>query len=103
MPTPPPLSDEQRRAAYEKALELRRERAAMKRDIKTLGVGHFWACMNHAVEAQGMKVYDLLTALPGVGPKTAKTWLEKAGIPEKNTVRACGPKQTERLFGLLNR
>jgi len=99
MPTPPVLSQEQRRAAYEKALELRRQRAALKQYLSIrehrLSVG--W----ELEAARGMKVYDLLTALNGIGPKTARALLEKAGIPERNTVRACGPRQTEKLFDLL--
>lgn len=105
MPTPPALTDEQRRAAYEKALELRRNRAALKDQIgastspraTVIGVVFDFDIV------QGMKVYDLLTALPGVGPKTARRWLATAGIATKNTVRACGPRQVERLFDLLNR
>jgi hypothetical protein len=113
MPTPPALTDEQRRAAYEKALELRRLRASIKdwvrapipnssADGPALAVDRLQLAFDFPA-VQGMKVYDLLTALPNVGPKTARAWLKTAGIPEKNTVRACGPRQVERLFHLLNR
>jgi hypothetical protein len=103
MPTPPALTDEQRRAAYEKALELRRARALIKEDISNGGVSWLWLTWRMDKAALGMKVYDLLIALPNVGPKTARQLLKTAGIPEKNTVRACGPRQAERLFHLLNR
>jgi len=48
--------------------------------------------------AQGMRVYDLLVSLPGVARSRALRLLLAAGIPERNTVRACGPKQQSRLF-----
>lgn len=101
MPTPPPLSQEQRRAAYEKALKLRRSRAFIKARLRERA----WTFTEAWEEpvAQGMKVYDLLAALPGIGQAKALALLNEAGIPEKNTVRACGPKQTERLFNILRR
>jgi hypothetical protein len=99
VPTPPPLSKEQRRAAYEKALDLRRERAELKALIADGSVlfEYAWECTS----AQKMKVFDLLVALPGVGKKRAAAMMAEAKIPLKNTVRACGPKQTERLFSQL--
>ncbi len=39
MPTPPPLSDEQRRAALEKAAEARRVRAELKADLQSGAIG----------------------------------------------------------------
>jgi hypothetical protein len=99
VPTPPPLSKEQRRAAYEKALELRRQRAEVKYNL----AGYFWTLESAwtAPATQGMKVFDLLTALPGIGKARAAAMMAEAKIPLKNTVRACGPKQTERLFSQL--
>jgi hypothetical protein len=51
--------------------------------------------------AQGMKVYDLLVSLPGIARAKALRLLLIAGIPERNTVRACGPRQRERLFAAV--
>lgn len=116
MPTPPRLSEEQRRQAYQKSLHLRRERAAMKaaladgsarldqvipRDPKTPGLWH--------TSTAGMKVYDLLVSLPGIGRNRALKILWEAGIikdgnpNEKQTVRACGPKQRARLFAAIEK
>lgn len=108
MPTPPRLTNEQRRAAYEKALELRRQRAELKRWLAGEGAGPEWR-VNRLADAftedraQGMKVYDLLVSLPGIGRTKALKLLSEAGFkhPEKTTVRATGPRQRERLFELL--
>lgn len=101
----PQLSAEQRRLAFERSLLMRRQRSELKQwmgDPK--GAQTRWARITTAFEkpcAQTMKVYDLLTSLHAVGPLKAERYLELAGIPLKNTVRACGPKQRERLFNLL--
>jgi hypothetical protein len=97
----PELTAEQRREAAAKSLELRRNRSALKR---TLGHGDisFTAAWLSSC-AQGMKVIDLLMALPGIGMRKSLALLQQAGIPSHNTVRACGPKQTGRLFALLDK
>lgn len=84
-----------------KSLALRRTRARIKAGLRTIPDDICLAWRMH--EAQGMKVYDLLTALPGIGKAKALALLEQAGIPEKNTVRACGPKQTQKLFEALSK
>lgn len=97
--TPPSLTAEQRRDAYEKSLELRQARAMLKETVKigALTFGDAWSMEL----AQGMKVFDLLVALPGIARAKALRLMLAAGIPERNTVRACGPKQTQRLFEAL--
>lgn len=107
MPTPPPLDAERRRQAYDASLALRRRRAEIKRtlseDAEPLSLlAAYW---QSSTDTQGMKVNDLLRALPGVGPKLARTIMLAAGIPpeqvDKKTVRSTGPKQTEALFRAL--
>lgn len=95
----PKLTIEQRREAAAKSLELRRQRSHVKVLLGDglLSIPQSW----ERPAVQGMKVYDLLVSLPGVGHKTAAKLLKLAGIPEKNTVRGCGPRQTEKLFALL--
>lgn len=106
MPVAPVLSQEQRRAAYDLALELRRQRAELKRWVSGEGPGPEWATfrlMDAFTEerAQGMKVIDLLTSLPGVGRARALALLEAAGMDDRKTVRGCGLRQREKLFGAL--
>jgi hypothetical protein len=96
----PPLTAALRSAGAARSLELRQERACLKAIIAERGSPYLITFWPHDT-AQGMKVYDLLRALPGVGPKKAQRLLDAAGIPAKNTVAACGPLQTERLFKAL--
>lgn len=107
-PTPPDLSRQARLEGQRKSLEIRRERAKFKLLLSSASPILRPALLECALDpdnvnhpAQGMKVRQLLLALPYVGPKKADEMLDRAGIPRDNTVRACGPKQRERLFALL--
>jgi hypothetical protein len=102
----PQLSAEQRRLAFERSLAMRQQRSGLKANIArwtNAGISRLEVFKMIWPEpcAQTMKVYDLLVSLHAVGPLKAERYLEQAGIPLKNTVRACGPKQRERLFNLL--
>jgi ribosomal protein S13 len=48
-----------------------------------------------------MKVYSLLCALPGVGPKKAARLCRTAGIDLDRKVQGCGVHQRDKLFILL--
>lgn len=108
-PTPPDLSRQNRLEGARKSLELRRMRSALKDGLRR-GFFSLWAVW-YQPEAQGMKVYTLLTALPYIGPKKADALLIAAGVSQgkgdleradrRKTVRAAGPKQREKLFALL--
>jgi hypothetical protein len=101
----PELTAEQRREAHAKSLAVRQARAEIKRMLAELPEPHKALCVlwENDDAAQGMKVIDLLCALPGIGMRKSLALLQQAGIPSHNTVRACGPKQTERLFALLDK
>lgn len=105
MPQPPDVSDESRRTGQQRSLELRRKRAGVKAGLahQSLTIQQVFKYSELLPCAQGMKIRDLLTALPGIGKARADALLEAAGISKKTTVRACGPKQRERLFALLNK
>ena len=68
MPTPPPLSDEQRRAALEKAAEARRVRAELKADLQagTVSLQEVFArsAEAHAWMQQWLTVDRLRALLP---------------------------------------
>lgn len=98
MPQPPALSAAQRHEGYLRSLEVRRARAALRAELKE---GLPFTAAWHRPEAQTMKVVDLLMALPGVGLYKARKLMERAKIPPKNTVRACGAGQAARLFKLV--
>jgi hypothetical protein len=99
----PTLTAEQRRQAYEKALALRRTRSALKTFLSNHlhPVEALRVVWDEQYEAQGMKVYDLLKALPGIAERRARSILEDVGIDDRKTVRSCGPRQRQRLFELV--
>lgn len=104
----PTLTQDDRKLAYQRSLELRQARADLKRwisepvpaDSCDSNASRFRAAFYFRA-GEGMRVYTLLTALPYVGQRKALKLLEQAGIDPKRTVRACGPRQRERLFRIL--
>ena len=102
--TAPPLTDEQRTAGAQRSLELRQARMALKTELAIYGAEFFaaaWACLDAVPAMQGMKVYTLLCALPGVGPKKAARLCQTSGIPLDRKVQGCGVHQRDKLFILL--
>jgi hypothetical protein len=102
----PPLSDEVRKAALEKAAFARRERAAVKSRLK-----HSGASLSGVIEeghnddvVGKMRVADLLAAMPGVGKIRAGQLMERIGISPSRRVRGLGENQIaalKREFGEL--
>lgn len=95
----PELTVEQRRAALEKAAQIRRERAAVKNRLKNSGASLPETLKQAATnEAIGkMKVIDLLQAMPGLGKVRAKNLMERIGISESRRVRGLGANQIAAL------
>jgi predicted flap endonuclease-1-like 5' DNA nuclease len=100
----PELTDEQRRAALEKAAAVRKERAAVKERIRSSNA------TVHDILQEGqdndvigkMRVVDLLQAIPGLGKVRARNLMERLGISESRRVRGLGANQIaalEREFG----
>ena len=101
----PSLTGEQRTAGAKRSLELRQARARVKTwlELFSLGltVGERIAVAWEDPIVQGMKVYSLLCALPGVGPKKAARLCRTAGIDLDRKVQGCGVHQRDKLFILL--
>ena len=100
----PELTPEQRRAALEKAAEVRRERAQVKNRLKNSGASLTDVLREgERNEVVGkMKVLDLLQAMPGLGKVRARKLMEEIGISESRRVRGLGANQVaalEREFG----
>jgi hypothetical protein len=99
MPLPPPLTDEQRKQALEKAAIARRKRAELKEQLKS---GR--TTLRELLERTGdeivgkMKVSTVLESLPGVGRVRARKIMEKLDISESRRMRGLGAKQKENLL-----
>ncbi|MDQ3307821.1 MAG: 30S ribosomal protein S13 [Actinomycetota bacterium] len=95
----PVLTDEQRRAALEKAARVRRERAEVKTRLKRSGASLTDVLRsgdtNEAVAK--MKVVDLLQAMPGMGKVRAKSMMQRLQISESRRVRGLGSNQVTAL------
>lgn len=103
MALPPVLSDEQRRAALEKASEARRARADLKEQLK-MGTITFPEVINLAEEDDTIaktKVLAVLESLPGVGKVKARRLMSGIGISESRRLRGLGDQQRSSLLEQL--
>jgi hypothetical protein len=99
MPTPPPLSDEQRRAALEKAAEARRVRAQLKADLQAgaLSLTDVFARAEDDKVVADTKILVILESLPNIGKVRSRRTLEELQISERQRVRGVGSAQRDRL------
>ena len=99
MPLPPPLTEEQRRQALEKAAIARRKRAEVKDELKR-GMTSFKDVLGrtHDEIVGKMKVSTVLESLPGVGRVRAKKIMERLDISETRRMRGLGQKQKDNLL-----
>lgn len=96
----PTLSDEQRRAALEKAAEIRKARADLKEQLKS-GKTTLTAVLDRAEtdEVVGkLKVSAVLQAMPGIGKVKATQIMEKLKIAESRRLRGLGDQQRRALL-----
>lgn len=104
MPLPPALTDEQRKAALEKAAASRKARAEIKEKLKS-GAISFTDLCNQAQSdevAGKIKVLSVLESLPRVGKVKARSLLEYAGVSETRRLQGLGKKQREKLLERLS-
>ena len=99
MPLPPPLTEEQRRQALEKAAIARRKRAELKDELKN-GRTTLKELMDRTGDeiVGKMKVSSVLESLPGVGRVRARKLMERLDISESRRMRGLGSKQKENLL-----
>lgn len=96
----PPLTPEQRAAALEKAAVARRERAAVKNQLK-YAQGDLGEVINEGKSNNvigKMRVSALLESMPGVGRVKAKALMADIGISESRRVRGLGQNQISALL-----
>ena len=95
----PVLSAEERTAALEKGVRIRRQRADVKKYLKQ-GTTTLPAVLAKAADddaIQGMKVLSLVQSMPGVGKVRAAQIMERLQIAEGRRVRGLGPNQRAAL------
>lgn len=99
MPSPPLLTDEQRKAALEKAAASRRQRAEIKEKLKSGSVSFADLCQQaESDEVVGkMKVLSVLESLPRVGKVKARNLLEFAGVSDTRRMQGLGKNQRDKL------
>lgn len=100
MPLPPQLTEEQRKAALQKAAEARRARAELKEKLKMGSL-----TLKELLDQSGgddivgkMKVVAVLESLPGVGKVKARRTMEEIGISETRRIRGLGDQQRASLL-----
>ena len=100
MAAPPVLTEEQRKAALEKAAEARRVRADLKDRLK-MGSVTLGEVLDQAAEDEIVgktKVLAVLESLPGVGKVKARRLMEEIGIAESRRLRGLGDQQRAALL-----
>lgn len=96
---PPPLTEEQRRQALEKAAVARRKRAELKEQLKSGRTSLRDLLERTGDEVVGkMKVSTVLESLPGVGRVRARKLMERLDISESRRMRGLGEKQKKNLL-----
>lgn len=100
MAAPPVLTEEQRKAALEKAAEARRVRADLKDRLK-MGSITLGEVLEEAADDEIVgktKVLAVLESLPGVGKVKARRLMEEIGIAESRRLRGLGDQQRAALL-----
>ena len=99
----PQLSDEQRKAALEKAAAARHERAELREKIKKGEIS-----LEEVLDAENpiatrMKVSALIESLPGYGKAKAAKIMDELGISATRRVKGLGARQREQLLEALSK
>lgn len=92
----PKLTEEERNAALERAMQVRRERAMLKSRFKS-GTVSVEEAMGEDC-AQKMRVTQFIKSIPGVGDAKAKSLMLELGISQNRTVGGLGCRQHEQLI-----
>lgn len=104
MPSPPRLTEEQRRQALAKAAEARRRRAELKERLKSGGITFRDILERTDDDVVGkMKVSAVLESLPGVGRVRSRKIMEQLRISSTRRLRGLGEKQKQNLLAEFSR
>jgi len=100
---PPSLDPEARRRNAQLAIEARRERSKMKSALKEGALSMREILESSSAAAQRMRVIELLTSLPQMGPLRAESLMEKVGISRTRRIAGLGVRQRRELLTLVER
>jgi len=95
----PELTDEQRKEALGKAMEMRKERRALRDKLKD-GKVAFSDAVKEDI-AQRMRVRMLIESLPGYGKVKTENLMDEVGIDHKRRVQGLGRRQMAELIDVL--
>ncbi|MBQ6453230.1 MAG: integration host factor [Coriobacteriales bacterium] len=98
----PKLTEADRKAALEKAMMVRQERAKIKAQLKSgeLTMAQLMEKVGDEVVGK-IKVKSLLESMPGIGKARAAKIMEDLNIAESRNIKGLGPKQLENLLKLF--
>ena len=99
----PILSDDQRKAALEKAAVARYARAQLREDIKSGAATVESVLASDDPIAQRLKVSALIESLPGYGKAKAAKIMGELGISDTRRVKGLGARQREQLLAALTK
>ena len=99
----PTLTDEQRKAALEKAAQARHARAELREKVKTGKVSLREVLDSTDPIAERMKVSALIESLPGYGKAKAAKIMDELGISATRRVKGLGARQREQLLEALTK
>lgn len=99
----PQLSDEQRKAALEKAAAARHARAELREKIKKGEISLEEVLDSEDPIAARMKVSALIESLPGYGKAKAAKIMNELGISPSRRVKGLGARQREQLLEVLSK
>lgn len=99
----PTLTDEQRKAALEKAAQARHARAELREKVKTGKVSLKEVLDSTDSIAERMKVSALIESLPGYGKAKAAKIMDELGISATRRVKGLGARQREQLLEALTK
>ena len=99
----PQLTDEQRKAALEKAAAARHARAELREKIKNGDVTLEEVLDSDDPIAIRLKVSALIESLPGYGKAKAAKVMNELGISATRRVKGLGARQREQLIEALSK
>ena len=85
----------------ERSVEVRRERATLKRRLKAGEISPADVLNDEGNVAAKIRLFTFLKNCPGVGSAGSRTLLRALGLSETKTIRSLGPVQKTRILTML--